>query len=287
MSPTEMVNANIILVHKEMGYRAECSNSRGISLLSVAGKVQAKIMLTRLLEHVVDPVLTESQCGFRRGRSTIDLIFVARQLQEKCRDQHLDLYLAIVDLTQAIDTVNRDLLWNILRKFGCPPTFIAMLQQIHTGMCAQVVMAGSQSTSLPVDLGVKQGSILAPITFNLLLVAITLVSHRDMQSSDFVGIEYRRDGGLISLRSLQAKNKTSCAVISALHYADNAVFPCLNADGLQCSLYVMSESYLRAGLIINTSKAEILSTSTPDAPTFSINVNQLKNYENFTFLTIG
>ena len=66
----------------------------------------AKIMLTRLLEHVVDLVMPESQCGFRRGRSTIGMIFVARQLQEKFRVQHKDLYLAFVDLTKTFDTVN-------------------------------------------------------------------------------------------------------------------------------------------------------------------------------------
>ena len=115
--PQQWKNANIILVHKQKSDRAECGNSRGISILSVAGKVLAKIMLTRLLEHVADLVLPESQCGFRRGRSTIDMIFVARQLQEKCREQHQDVYLAFVDLTKAFDTVNRDLLWNILRKF--------------------------------------------------------------------------------------------------------------------------------------------------------------------------
>ena len=74
-------NAKIILGYKQKGDRAECGNSRGISLLSAAGKVLAKIMFTRLLEHVVDLVLPESQCGYRRGRSTID-ISVARQLQK-------------------------------------------------------------------------------------------------------------------------------------------------------------------------------------------------------------
>ena len=185
-----------------MGERAECGNSCGISILPVAGRVLTKIMLTRLLVHVADLVLPESQCGFRRGRSTIDMIFVAWQLQEKCREQHQDLYLAFVDLTKAFDTVNRDLLWNILSKFGCPPTFIAILQQFQAGMCAQVVMARSQSSSFPVEVGVKKGCVLAPIIFNLLLVAINLVSHRDQQSSDCVGIEYRLDGGLFNLRRL-------------------------------------------------------------------------------------
>ena len=64
-------NANIILACKQKGDRAECGNSRSISLLSVAGKVLAKIMLTGLLEHVVDLVLPESQCGLRRDAAQL------------------------------------------------------------------------------------------------------------------------------------------------------------------------------------------------------------------------
>ena len=80
--PQQWKNAKIILVYKQNGNRTECSNSRGISLLSVASKVLEKIMLTRHLEHVADLVMPESQCGFRRGLSTIDMIFVSQQLQE-------------------------------------------------------------------------------------------------------------------------------------------------------------------------------------------------------------
>ena len=82
---------------------------------------------------------------------------------------------------------------------------------------------------------------LSSIIFNLILVAMTLASHRDLQASDCIGTEYRLDGGLFNLRHLQAKTKTSTAVISALKYADDAAFPSLTADGLQRSLDVMSE----------------------------------------------
>ena len=51
--------------------------------------------------------------------------------------------MAFVDLTKAFDTVNRDQPRIILVKVGCLPTFIAMLQQFHTGMRALVAKAGS------------------------------------------------------------------------------------------------------------------------------------------------
>ena len=46
----------------------------------------------------------------------------------------------------------------------------------------------------------------------------------------------------------------------------------------------MPGTYLRAGLVINPTKTEILNIPSPDAPTFSISGNQLKNSENFTYL---
>ena len=104
--------------------------------------------------------------------------------------------MAFVVLTKTFDTVNREHLRKILLKFGCTRSFIATLLQFHPGMRAHVVMAGSQSSSYPFEVEMKQGCVLAPIIFNMFIVAITLASHRDLQSSDCVGIEYRLDGVL-------------------------------------------------------------------------------------------
>ena len=66
------------------------------------------------------------------------MIFTARQLQEKCQEQNADLYMTLVDLTKAFNTVSRDGLWIIMTKFGCPPRFIPMVRQFHVGMQARV-----------------------------------------------------------------------------------------------------------------------------------------------------
>ena len=114
--PQDWKDSLIITLHKNKGDRADCGNSRGISLLSVASKILAKILLKRLIKHVTENLMPETQCGFRQNRSTSDMIFVARQTLEKCREQYKDLHVCFVDLPKAFDTVDRPMLWEILRR---------------------------------------------------------------------------------------------------------------------------------------------------------------------------
>ncbi len=141
--PQDWKDANIVVIYKQKGDRAVCGNSRGISLLSIAGKVLAKIMLSRLVEHISEAVLPETQCGFRKSRSTTDMVFVLRQLMEKSREQNKDLYVAFIDLSKAFDTINRELLWKNFSKLGVPPKFLSILRQLHDGMQARVLTENS------------------------------------------------------------------------------------------------------------------------------------------------
>lgn len=76
---------------------------------SSVSQVPARIILNRLIRHVAENVVPESQSG----RSTSDMIFAIRLLQDK-QDKGL------VDLIKAFDMVNQEGLWKILDKFGCP-----------------------------------------------------------------------------------------------------------------------------------------------------------------------
>ena len=82
--PQELKDASIVTIFKK-GCRTECGNYRGISLLSVAGNILAKVLLNRL-QPLSESIIPETRCGFRPGRGTTDMIFSARQVQEKCRE---------------------------------------------------------------------------------------------------------------------------------------------------------------------------------------------------------
>ncbi|BHF70896.1 hypothetical protein SprV_0401394900 [Sparganum proliferum] len=105
--PQDFKDATIVHLYKRKGNRQICDNHRGISLLNIAGKIFARILLNRLNNHLEQGLLPESQCGFRRHRGTTDTICAARQLQEKCQEMRTHLYSTFVDLTKAFDTVNR------------------------------------------------------------------------------------------------------------------------------------------------------------------------------------
>ena len=79
--PQDWVDAVLIPIPKK-GDLCNCDNWRGIALLDVVGKVVATILQERL-QVLAEQELPESQCGFRKGRSCTDMIFVVRQLMEK------------------------------------------------------------------------------------------------------------------------------------------------------------------------------------------------------------
>ncbi|XP_076055289.1 uncharacterized protein LOC143033686 [Oratosquilla oratoria] len=64
----------MIIFYKKKGDRANCGNSRGISLLAVADKSVAKILLSQLTDKITETNFPESQCGFRKHRSTTDML---------------------------------------------------------------------------------------------------------------------------------------------------------------------------------------------------------------------
>ena len=164
--PQDMRDAKIITLYKNKGARHDCNNYRRISLLSIIGKLISRVLLPRL-QVLAERIYPESQCGFRSQRSTMDMIFSVRQLQEKSKEQNMPLYIAFIDLTKAFDLVSREGLLSILLKIGCPPKLFSLVKFFHTNTMATVQYDGSLSEPFTIKSGVKQGCVLAPTLFGI------------------------------------------------------------------------------------------------------------------------
>ena len=112
-APLDWQTGIVVPIFKK-GDRRECCNYRGITLLSLPGKVYARV-LERKCRMMVEPNIQDTQCGFRPGRGTTDQLFTLRQVFEKAWEFAKPVYTAFIDLEKAYDRVPRDLLWSVLK----------------------------------------------------------------------------------------------------------------------------------------------------------------------------
>ena len=80
--PQQWKDVDVTVLHKK-GDKTECGNYRGMSLVSHEGKVLLKVVARRPSAYCeAKGLLPDEQCGFRPNRSTTDMMFVVRRLQE-------------------------------------------------------------------------------------------------------------------------------------------------------------------------------------------------------------
>ena len=110
--PTGWKRGLVVPLWKGKGNHQDCTNYRGVTLLSVPGKVFARIILNGVHHHLL------LQSSVTPKRSTIDRILALRVLTECRQEFRWGLLAAFVDLCKAFDSVNRDALWRILGLRG-------------------------------------------------------------------------------------------------------------------------------------------------------------------------
>ena len=279
--PQDMRDAKIVTLYKNKGERSDCNNYRGISLISIVGKVYARVLLARL-QKLADRVYPKSQCGFRAGRSTIDMVFSLRQLQEKCREQNQPLYIAFIDLTKAFDLVSRDGLFRALVKIGCPPKLHSLIESFHSDMKGTVQFNGNLSEPFDIRSGVKQGCVLAPTLFRIFFALV--LRHAFSTSQEGIYLRTRSDGKLFNLARLKAKSKVRETIIRDMLFAADAAVATHQQEELQALMNRFSQACKDFGLTISLKKTNILGQNTPSTPAITVDDYELEVVHQFTYL---
>ena len=91
--PKEWQTGVVVPLFKK-GDQRVCANYRGITLLSLPGKVYSKV-LERRVQPIVEPCIEEEQCGFRPGRGTTDQLFTLAGILEGAWEYNLPVHMCL------------------------------------------------------------------------------------------------------------------------------------------------------------------------------------------------
>ena len=95
------------------------------------------------------------------------MMFVARQIQEKHREQNRSMFMVFTDLTKGFDSNSREGHWQILAKAECLSGVVSTNRSLHCGIMAHVSVNGSIPDVFLVKNATKQTFVMARYCFGI------------------------------------------------------------------------------------------------------------------------
>ena len=167
-----------------------------------------------------------------------------------------------VDFKKAFDSIHRPSMWKVLRHYGIPEKIVNIIKDMYDESNCSVRVGHEHTDWFSVETGVRQGDVLSPLLFNLVLDFIL----RKLEHTD---------GGIAWIGKEKLKD---------LDYADDICLLAENFEEMQRLTDKLSSDAAKIGLRINCSKSEIMKKFQPDAAPISVDGVDLKEVEKFTYL---
>ena len=230
--PEKWSIGSIIPIFKS-GDKNISNNYRGITLLSCLGKLFTKVMNKRLNSWAEKHVkLNEAQYGFRRGRGTVDCLFILHGIIEMMLARGRQLYAVFVDYEKAYDYLDRGAIWAKLLKGGVSSKCIRLFRNMYDKM--KLEMRGD-NRYFESTLGILQGEITSPLFFSFFVRDL-----EDNLSEEAIGIS------------------VFDVLIKLLMYADDMVIFSDTKEGLQEGLNNLHDYCSAWGLTLNATKTKVV-----------------------------
>ena len=258
----------MVPIYKGKGDRRDCGSYRGISLLSIVGKVYGRILVERI-RKTSEKRVGEEQRGFRRGKGCVDQIFTLKQLNEKYTEGGKELHLAFIDLEKAYDRVDRAALWRVMEMYGVGENLRNAVESMYEEGKACVRVCGEETGWFGVDRGLRQGCVMSPWLFNIYMDG---VMREFKEKTSHCGAKLGKDNEKWRL--------------SHILFADDVVIVGDSAEELQEMVEIFNETCRRRKLRVNVKKSKVMRMGKRGSSPLEIKIEEgtLEEVEVFRYL---
>ena len=250
-APPEWKQALIVPLFKS-GDAALLDNYRGISLLSIPGKVYSMLIGQRIKAWANEQLL-EAQCGFRPARGCSDAIFALRRVQEEAQRRGRNLQICYIDLSKAYDCIDRSLAFDTFELRGLPPKLGSLLRDLHSDThCALKGDHRHKQSWFEVRTGLKQGDVNSPLLFNVFIDTVVRCLQPFLQHAG-VTFVYKVDG---QLRESRTRDVQEIAWI--LMFADDIALILEDGEHVEQAIQQADTTFAQWGLEISLKKTKVM-----------------------------
>jgi hypothetical protein len=172
--------------------------------------------------------------------------------------------MVFLDFEKAFDSIDREMLWKILRHYGIPSKIVRMIQVLYDGFQARVLHEGKMAEPFSMTTGVRQSCLLSSLLF---LVALEWVTGKAYGESK-TGIQF----------SLLTK-------LEDLEFADDIVLLSQKIAHAREKFEALQDEAAKVGLKVNKTKTKEMRVGTPsNAGSILCKDQPLERVESFTYL---
>ena len=184
----------VVAIPKPNKQKEDAKSYRPLSLLRIPFKILERLIYARV-EPIIDPLLPQEQASFRCGRSTVDQVTLMTQHIEDCYSAKKKAGAVFVDLTAAYDTVwHRGLTCKLLRLLPDKNMVHMIMELVKNRSFTLTTGNGERSRLRRLKNGVPQGSVLAPLLFNIYISDLpSTVSRKYAYADDLALVHTNRD----------------------------------------------------------------------------------------------
>jgi hypothetical protein len=175
ISPSSWSKALIHLIFKGGNKdRLSCSSYRPISLISIVFKIYERVLLNRAGDTYAEEekLLPDEQAGFRKGRSPMEQTYLLREILDKRKRLKKSTFICFVDMESAFPSTWREAIWSRMREAGITGKLYRAVQSLYDNCTSAVSTAIGTTEWFPIESGTRQGAVLSPFLFSLVISAL-------------------------------------------------------------------------------------------------------------------